>query len=102
MSASAVDRHSPENDRLLEVARSGDAAAFGRLAEGYRPYLKTLANRVLAERLPSDGSDVVQNGLGIAFKHLAQFRGREPAAFLGWLATIVRNEALQALRKAGR
>jgi RNA polymerase sigma-70 factor (ECF subfamily) len=92
--------HSPEKDHLLEAARAGDSAAFGRLVEEYRPYLKTVARRVLADRRPSDGSDVVQTGLGIAFEHLAQFRDGEVTAFLGWLARIVRNEALRSLRKA--
>ncbi|MCI0455963.1 MAG: sigma-70 family RNA polymerase sigma factor [Gemmataceae bacterium] len=99
---STVDRHLPEHDHLLQAARAGNGAAFGRLAEAYRPYLKTVASRVLGDRLPSDGSDVVQAGLSMAFAHLAQFRDREPAAFLGWLATIVRNEARRYLRQAGR
>jgi RNA polymerase sigma-70 factor (ECF subfamily) len=95
-------QHSPENNALLAAARAGDHTAFGRLAEAYGPYLKCVAMRVLADRLPSDGSDVVQTGLGMAYERLDQFQGREPAAFLGWLAIIVRNEALRLLRRAGR
>jgi RNA polymerase sigma-70 factor (ECF subfamily) len=71
------------------------------LAQEYRPYLKTVAIRILGERLPSDGSDIVQTGLGVAFERLAQFRDHEPAVFLGWLTAIVRNEALRWLRQAG-
>jgi RNA polymerase sigma-70 factor (ECF subfamily) len=102
MSTSAAARHSSENDRLLAAARAGDSAAFGHLAEAYRPYLKTVARRILCDRLPSDGSDVVQTGLGVAFKRFAEFRGQESAAFLGWLAAIVRHEALRVLREADR
>jgi RNA polymerase sigma-70 factor (ECF subfamily) len=86
----------------LEAARAGDQAAFGRLVREYRPYLKAVAVRVLDQQLPSDGSDVVQSGLGLGFERLAQFQGREPATFLGWLATIVRNEAQRALRRVDR
>src|SRR6516164_5315423 len=92
-------RCSPENDRLLEAARAGDGAAFGRLVEEYRPYLKKVANCILADRLPSDGSDVVQTGLTVAFEKLERF---QDGNFLGWLAEIVRNEARQALRARGR
>jgi RNA polymerase sigma-70 factor (ECF subfamily) len=102
MSASAVARHSPEQDRLLQAARAGDAAAFSRLAEEYRAYLKSVAQRILADRLPSDGSDVVQTGLGVAFQHLSELRDQDAAGFLSWLARIVRNEALRSLRQAGR
>jgi RNA polymerase sigma-70 factor (ECF subfamily) len=102
MSASAAGKHCSESERLFEAARAGDRAVFGQLVESYRPYLKAVANRVLSEHLRSDGSDVVQNGLCLAFERLAQFRGQEPAAFLGWLASIVRNEALRFLRRAGR
>jgi RNA polymerase sigma-70 factor (ECF subfamily) len=90
---------SAENDRLLQAARAGDAAAFGRLVEGYRPYLKTVAERILGGYLPSDGSDVVQTSFTGAFQKLGQFQNGESAAFLGWLAEIVRNEARKALRK---
>jgi RNA polymerase sigma-70 factor (ECF subfamily) len=90
------------NDHLLEAARGGEAAAFWELAEHYRPYLKAVAGRALGGRLPSDGSDVVSTGLAVAFERLAQFNDRHAAVFLAWLATIVRNEALMSLRRAGR
>jgi RNA polymerase sigma-70 factor (ECF subfamily) len=64
--------------------------------------LKAVPVRLLEDRLPSDGSDVVQNGLSQAFARLAQFRDCRARAFLGWLAAIVRNEALKALKQAGR
>jgi RNA polymerase sigma-70 factor (ECF subfamily) len=99
---STVGQARPPNDLLLEAARKGEVAAFWELAERYRPYLKTVAARLLGDRLPSDGSDVVNHGLAVAFERLAQFNDRHAAVFLAWLAAIVRNEALMSLRRAGR
>jgi RNA polymerase sigma-70 factor (ECF subfamily) len=77
-------------------------SAFWQLAEGYRPYLKTVAARLLGDQLPSDRSDVVDQSLTVAFERLGQFRDHQPSVFLGWLAAIVRNEALRSLRHSGR
>jgi RNA polymerase sigma-70 factor (ECF subfamily) len=92
----------PSHDDLLEAARAGSAEAFWQLAQGYRPYLRSVAARVLGGQLPGDGSDVVGNGLGLAFERLSQFHGPDAVVFLGWLAAIVRNEALRLLRREGR
>jgi RNA polymerase sigma-70 factor (ECF subfamily) len=89
------------DDSLFDAVRRGDAAAFWKLANRYRPYLKRVAQKVLQARLPGDGSDVVHDGLIAAFEHLAQFQGSQASVFLGWLATIVRNKSLQALNRAG-
>jgi RNA polymerase sigma-70 factor (ECF subfamily) len=98
---STVGQARPPDD-LLEAARKGEVAAFWELAERYRPYLKAVAAKLLGGRLPSDPSDVVSHALAVAFERLAQFKGPGAAVFLGWLATIVRNEALMSLRRAGR
>jgi RNA polymerase sigma-70 factor (ECF subfamily) len=89
-------------DRLLEEARAGSADAFWQLALGYRPYLRAVAARVLQGQFPSDGSDVVQSGLSVAFERLHQFRGPGAAPFLAWLAAIVGNEARRSLGQARR
>jgi RNA polymerase sigma-70 factor (ECF subfamily) len=99
---SVPTRHSPAAERLLEEARTGNGTAFWQLADGYRPYLKAVAVKLLAGPLPSDGSDTVGKALLQAWQRLDQFRGDNPAAFLGWLAAIVKNEARKALRQAGR
>jgi RNA polymerase sigma-70 factor, ECF subfamily len=88
--------------RLLNAARAGDATAFWRLAEPRRAYLKAVVRRILGERLPSDGSDVVAHTMDRARERIAQFQGTSAQQFLGWLAAIARNEALQALRRADR
>jgi RNA polymerase sigma-70 factor (ECF subfamily) len=83
---------------LLELARAGSPVAYWKLVEGYRPYLKAVALNVLRGRLPSDGSDVVNDSLTIAFERLRQFQGSQADVFLGWVAAIVRNKALQLLK----
>src|SRR5947209_5121691 len=90
-----------ESDRLLTAARAGESAALGQLAQRYRPYLRSVAARLLEARLPSDCSSVVQEALLAAVRGFAQFRGRTGAEFLAWLAQIVRHEALTRLRRAG-
>src|SRR5947209_2861231 len=90
-----------ESDRLLAAARAGESAALGQLAERYRPYLRSVAARLLDPRLPSDCSSVVQEALLAAVRGFAQFRGQTGAEFLAWVAQIVRNEALTRLRRAG-
>lgn len=84
---------SPENDRLLEKALAGDTAAFGQLAENFRPYLVVVASRLLGKQRPHDCSSIVQEAFLVGFQRLAQLRGRTPEEFLGWLAAIVRNRA---------
>jgi RNA polymerase sigma-70 factor (ECF subfamily) len=98
---SAPARISPD-DRLLDAARQGNPAAFWQLVESYRPYLRTVAARLLGGQLPGDRSEVVDHGLALAFERFGQFRDHRAAVFLGWLAAIVRNEALKSLRHAGR
>jgi RNA polymerase sigma-70 factor (ECF subfamily) len=85
---------------LLAAACAGDAAAFWRLAEGYRPYLRSVAARLLGGRLAgkADASDAVQQGLCAAFEQLPQFGGQGVEQWQGWVLTIVRNEALKLLR----
>ncbi len=90
------------HDQLLHAARAGSAAAFWQLAEGYRPYLRTVAARLLWGQRTGDASELVSHGLSIAFERFAQFKDDQAAVFLGWLVAIVRNEALKSLRKAGR
>src|SRR5437764_524471 len=91
-----------DNDALLVRARAGDAEALGLLTERFRPFLEALARRVLSDRLPGQDSSVVQDGFAAALGRLDQFRGISAAEFLGWLTAIVRNNALDRLRRAQR
>jgi RNA polymerase sigma-70 factor, ECF subfamily len=90
------------DEQLLASALAGNNDSYWQLAEKHRPYLKKLAAMILADRLPSDESDVVSKSLMLACERLAEFRGDENAALLGWLATIVKREALQTLRRTKR
>lgn len=89
-------------DQLLAAARAGQAEALGLLFQQYRPYLSGVAAQILRDKLPSDGSDVVQDGFVTALKNIATFRGQCRPELLAWLTGIVRHLAIDRLRQPGR
>jgi RNA polymerase sigma-70 factor (ECF subfamily) len=91
---------SSTNDVLWQRARNGDREAFGQLAEEYRPYLRTVAERMLAERSPGEASDVVQDGLLLAFENRVQCQSTSVAGFVAWVTAIVRHRAVKVLSGA--
>src|SRR5258707_1194326 len=100
---------SPEVREMIQAARNDDREALGKLLDGYRPYLRVLAQRQvygpLARRV--DASDVVQQTLLEAHQGIGGFRGESEAEFAAWLerildhnvAEVVRNHT-QAMRRA--
>ncbi len=86
----------PADDaRLVESARAGDRAAFGRLFTLYAP----MVHGVLLARLPpAEVDDLVQDVFLQAMRQLHALR--DPLAFGGWLATIARNRAADYHRRA--
>ena len=86
MSGAGVDR--PPDERLTELARAGDQAAFAAIVERYQTEL--LAH---ARRLVPDGraDDVVQQAFLNAWSALSA--GSEVSHLRGWLHTIVRHAA---------
>ena len=86
----------------LRLGLDGDQAAYERFLAAIAPYLRALAQRRARESgLPAgDAEDIVQETL-IAI-HLK--RGTwDPQRPLGpWIATIVRNKMIDALRRRGR
>jgi RNA polymerase sigma-70 factor, ECF subfamily len=74
-------------------ARRGDRGAF---AELYRRFSRAVHGVVLARVNYQDAGDVVQDVFAIALQRLPQLD--EPAAFPGWLLTIARNRAVDAIR----
>jgi RNA polymerase sigma factor (sigma-70 family) len=86
----------------LRQALSGDQAAYERFLAAVTPHLRMMARRRAAETgLPAgEAEDIVQETL-IAI-HLK--RGTwDPARPLGpWIAAIVRNKMIDALRRRGR
>jgi RNA polymerase sigma-70 factor (subfamily 1) len=93
--------HEPASSAATDAQ---DVAAFWAFAERYRPYLKTVADRLLGGCLPGkvDASDLVQQALLAACERFDQLRGERPEQWLAWLAAIVRNESLDALRHWNR
>lgn len=86
------------DDALVERAQGGDAVALDTLVRrhyelAYRVALGMVRDSDLA-------SDVVQEAFVSATRALAGYRG--DSSFRGWLATIVKNEARNVLRSAGR
>jgi len=86
-----MEEHDPQ--ALLEQARHGDAEAFARLFEPWRPTLYAVACRLVGE---SDAEDVVMDTYLKAWRALPGFSGR--SALRTWLYRIARNCALDCLR----
>ena len=86
-----------EETRWVEAAREGDRSAFESLYYRFAP----MVHGILLARVPrSDVEDLVQEVFLTVFRRLSALR--DPAAFPGWLAMIVRNRATDHLRRASR
>jgi RNA polymerase sigma-70 factor (ECF subfamily) len=87
--------------RLLELARQGEAEALGRLLENYRPYLLRIATQEVPQGLQAKlgDSDVVQETILEALRCFAAFRGEAPAELQGWLRTILLRQVSQASQR---
>ena len=80
---------------LLEAARRGDEAAFGRLVEPHRAALDAHCYRMLGS--VQDAEDAVQDALLRAWRGLARFEGR--SSLRTWLYTIATNACLKAIER---
>jgi RNA polymerase sigma-70 factor (ECF subfamily) len=80
--------------RLVLRARAGDRSAAETLAQRYLAASRALALALMGD--VSDAEDVCQDAFLAAMRDLDDCR--EPAKFAAWLARIVRNRALDALR----
>ncbi len=80
---------------LVEAARGGDRAAFGRL---YERYARVVHGILLARVRPSEVDDLVQDVFLLALRRLHTLRAA--GAFGGWLAAIARNRAHDHHRRA--
>jgi RNA polymerase sigma-70 factor (ECF subfamily) len=88
----------PDRDDLIDRARAGDRAAFGRLVELHQHEVFTLALRLTGDR--ELAADVSQEAFVRAWQALPRFRG--DSRFGTWLHRIVVNTAWSQRRKAGR
>jgi RNA polymerase sigma-70 factor, ECF subfamily len=79
---------------LVQAARAGDRAAYGRLYDRFAP----MVHGLLLARVPrSDVDDLVQDVFLQAMRRLHSLR--LPEAFGGWLAAIARNRARDHWRR---
>lgn len=90
--------HSAEQLALLTRAKEGDKAAFERLIAPNLNRFYGLAYQMMGNH--EDASDVVQEAMIKAYRALAGFRSE--ADFVTWVGRIVRNAALDELKRAVR
>ena len=83
-----------DDQRQLQAARAGDAAAFDRLVDRYSGRLFNLALRLTGSA--QDAEEIVQETFLSAFQNLPNFRG--DSAFGSWVHRIAANFALMRLR----
>jgi RNA polymerase sigma-70 factor (ECF subfamily) len=89
-----AEREASPEARLVEAARAGDRAAYGRLYERFAP----MVHGLLLARVPrADVDDLVHDVFLQAMRRLPSLRDAE--AFGGWLAAIARNRARDHWRR---
>jgi RNA polymerase sigma-70 factor (ECF subfamily) len=84
-----------DEQALLEAARGGDEAAFGRLVDPYRGELHAHCYRMLGS--VQDAEDTLQDTLLRAWRALDRFEGR--SSLRSWLYTIATNTSLNAIAR---
>lgn len=99
-----MDRPSEEQTsiELLRRVQGGEDAALDRLLERYLPALRAWASRRLPNwaRDAMDTSDIVQESLLHAFRHVREFEPQHDGALQAYLRQAVRNRIRDELRKA--
>lgn len=97
----------PEFEAVLAAARRGDAAATEILFERYYARVQETVHRDLSRDLRRSRpwltsrfstGDVVQEVFRSLLTDLSRFEGKTEAAFCGYLAMIIRNRLLDAVR----
>src|SRR3954471_18368803 len=89
---------SEEDAQLVARTLAGDSTAFEALVVGHLGRAQAVARAVLGNHSAID--DVVQEAFLRSYDRLGQLT--EPATFPSWLATIVRHEAVNYLRRSAR
>jgi RNA polymerase sigma-70 factor (ECF subfamily) len=88
----------PDEQRLVEAARGGDADAFRRLIEAHRAELHAHCYRMLGS--PHDADDALQETRLRAWRGLSGFEAGRPLR--PWLFRIATNVCLDALARRSR
>lgn len=92
---------------LVEAARTGNREALDELARRFYPAVQALVHHRLATDMRTrrpwlaarfSTGDVVQSVFEGVLRDIATFAGRTEEAFIGYLATLVRNRILDAVR----
>src|SRR6185295_6559074 len=94
MTSPSTQATAQERD-LLEAARGGDQAAYGRLVEPYRGELHGHCYRMLGS--VHDAEDALQDALLRAWRGLTRFEGR--SSLRSWLYKITTNACLDAIAR---
>jgi RNA polymerase sigma-70 factor, ECF subfamily len=88
---------SPQVERMVAAARSGDDSAFGWLASFYRSAAERVAQQIL--RTEEAAADAVQESLIKAHRAMDRF---QDGNFRSWLLRIVTNTCYDHLRRQKR
>jgi RNA polymerase sigma factor (sigma-70 family) len=83
---------------LVDKAKNGDVSAYTELVRAYQDIALRVAYLVVRD--PAEAEDATQVAFMKAYRALGRFRSG--ADFRPWLLQIVRNEALNRRRSAGR
>lgn len=83
------------DERLVALARAGEAAAFEAIARRHRPLLVRVCVPIAGE---AEAQDAVQEAMMEAWSALR--RGTEVRSLRPWLCTIARREALRRIQPA--
>lgn len=91
--------NAPDLTALLEACAAGSRSALAQLYQATSPQLYGLALRMVGRRDLAE--EVLQDAFVAVWRHAQSFDRRRGPAF-GWLAAIVRNHAIDMLRRHGR
>ena len=94
----SVEGRPLDEQRLVEQAKNGDVSAYTDLVRAYQGIALRVAYLVLGDA--NEAEDATQVAFMKAHRALGRFRAG--ADFRPWLLRIVRNEALNRRRSAGR
>lgn len=92
-----VNMTSASDEELVQRSLAGDESAFGALVRRHQRVAYMTALGVTGS--PEDAEDVAQEAFLVALERLGDCR--DPARFVGWLLTIVRNRGRNFLRREG-
>ncbi len=95
-----MPRTGPDEDGLVRAMQYGDEAALCQIIDLYTPYVGTIVWNIVEDRLDmSDAGEIVSDVFYTLWQNAARVM---PGRLKGYLASISRTRAINALRKAGR